>query len=360
MGGRRPPLVGLQFAGDLDSASRAPGRRRAGPPRSAGAAIDSNGPRLRWRPLRIATAAARGASARAVRGHGTSTSRLRRPAGPRSRPPPPTDRAARAIVEQVMRSRAAANHGRIETTSNRSPVPASRPRRGPRSTPRAPEAVRQRPTPRRSAESGDRARQARLSGRVPTGWVGACIVPECPTAERRVTGQLRARLRRSARLSTRPGPGSSRVRPRSRLSAVPRQRPDRQGSARPASTDCGRADRGDAPRCDYPRNTPALARRLRGIRWSGSANELGCDQLAQLLMARPRPNDCSEAQPFDYRRESRRAEIESTIRALASPDRKWSSRNAWRATGSGGHGSRSSAPSSSAASWTGRATLAWI
>ena len=143
------------------------------------------------------------------------------------------------VVEQVVRF-----EGRRERRADRDDIGpvgrARRPgrRRGPRSNARASEAVRQRPKPRRSAESGDRARQARHSGRVPTGWVGACIVPECPIAECR-RDRSASNAHQAIGSAGRPGPGSLRVRPGSRLSAVPRQRPDRQGSARPASTDCG-------------------------------------------------------------------------------------------------------------------------
>ena len=182
------------------------------------------------------------------------------------------------------------------------------------------------PGHRRRCVSGGRHERSRVRrsstasevSRAGSDWLWEPVsYPNAQPRNAGVTGQLRARVRRSPRLGALSG--SARVRP----GGPPRRRPGR----------CPRSP-------------------------SGSANELGCDQLAQPLMAKPRPNDGSD-EPFDYRRESRRAEIESTIRALASPDRKWSSRNALRATGSGGHGS-SSAPSNSAASWTGRATLAWI
>ena len=176
--------------------------------------------RRRWRPVHIATAVARGASARAARGRGTSTSRPRRAGGPPLRWPPPSDRPGRATcrTDCALRAPPRTTAGsRRHRTGPRDP--ASRPGRGPPWTARAPEAARLRPTPRRSAESVVRAREERLSGRVPTGWWEPVSYPNAqPPQRRRDRSGVRARAS-TPRCSPivaqarRPLPRSARVRP---------------------------------------------------------------------------------------------------------------------------------------------------
>ena len=172
----------------------------------------------------MATAVVRGASARAVHGRGTSTSRPRPAGGPQLQLPPQRSIRASEFSEQVVRFETSR-----EPRPDRDdigPVPGSGVQAASRTTVDCPgigggASAADAP---KFAESVVRAREERLSGRVPTGWWEPVSYPNAqpPGTADRDPSAPRATASNGGAIVTQARPPCTEV-SRVRLSAVRRQ-----------------------------------------------------------------------------------------------------------------------------------------